>query len=58
VYDGSHWVELTTTSAILNIPKTVRVTDLCEQHPGLKELNQELDEAQEKFDAYLALVKE
>ena len=58
IYTGSNWVEITNATPILNIPGTVRVEDLCETHPGLKELKQQRDEAQEKFDAFLALVKE
>jgi len=27
-------------------------------HPGLSELKKELDEAQQRFDAYLALLRE
>jgi len=32
--------------------------ELCEKHPGLKELKEQLKEAQEKFAAYKALVQE
>jgi hypothetical protein len=34
------------------------VENLCKIHPGLQELKNQLDEAQKKFDVYLALVKE
>ena len=49
IFDGKVW--------IMMFDNHTSIFDLCRKHPGLKELKQELDEAQEKFDAYLALVR-
>lgn len=49
-FDGKKWVQFS------HVVPTV--DQLCEQHPGLAQLKSELDAAQAKFDAYLALVKE
>jgi hypothetical protein len=55
IYDGVRWHTL--MSVTLNA-KEFSVEELCDKHPGLADLKRELDEAKEKFDAYLALVKE
>lgn len=54
LYDGTNWVHLLGDPAV----KIYQSPDyLCTLHPGLAQLKQELDTAQEKFDAYLTLVK-
>jgi hypothetical protein len=56
VFDGNAWILITDFVADLP-PQGPTVEELCEQHPGLKELQDQLREAQEKFDSYLILVK-
>ena len=56
VYDGSNWIAI--NGQTLPFKKQQSIESLCEKHPGLAELKQELDEAQQKFDAYLALIRE
>lgn len=59
VYDGRFWIEITTfASPGAEMWNENSVEVLCEKHPGLAELKENLDEATEKFQAYLALVKE
>lgn len=54
VYDGRNWRDLQSGAVIVE----QTINDLCTKHPGLAELKRELEEAQHKFDVYLALVKE
>ena len=56
VYDGSSWVVI--NGQTIPFKKQQSIESLCEKHPGLAELKKELDEAQQKFDAYLALIRE
>jgi hypothetical protein len=53
VFNGSWWADVDTDE-----PQGPTVEELCEQHPGLKELKDKMDEATEKFNAYKALVQE
>lgn len=60
VYNGASWGALTTLAGRSPYPikKEESIDSLCDRHPGLAELKKELDAAQEKFDAYLALIRE
>ena len=55
VYNGAQWLSIGVSMPASPGPS---IDDLCEMHPGLAELRAELKEAQEKFEAYLALVRE
>lgn len=60
IYDGTAWVKI---SELARMSDQEKEDMLCEQHPGLKELRDLRDslqtaEANEKFEAYKALVKE
>ena len=58
IYDGITWVTIhPNISTPFEFPVGPSVEELCEKHPGLKELKDELDEAQAKFDSYLILVR-
>ena len=61
LYNGSIWVLMGGSVSISDFKRKLTAEDvetLCEKHPGLRELQDELKEAQEKFDMYLALVNE
>ena len=53
LYDGKDWIMTFDGES-----SKQSITKLCLKHPGLLDLKTQLDQAQEKFDAYLALVKE
>lgn len=57
IYTGLQWIEISSlpVSAVEDLQKTEE-EKLCEQHPGLAELREELKKAQEKFDTFKALV--
>jgi len=66
MFDGTQWVELALDPNSMEMMswqeevayEALIEAELCAQHPGLKELKDQLDEAREKFEAYKALVKE
>lgn len=56
VFTGQDWALF--GSELEKYNTSISIEKLCELHPGLDELKKELDNAQERFDAYLILVKE
>ena len=60
VFDGSAWIMLDSNSmSAMNYRDSVTYEkELCDKHPGLKELKEQLDAAKERYEMYKALVKE
>lgn len=58
VFDGTYWVELHSMMPAASQERKYTDDELCKLHPGLEQLKKEVKEAQERYDAYLALVKE
>lgn len=52
MFTGATWLKASIGNNALELDYLIKI------HPGLAELKEEVDAAQEKFDAYLALVKE
>ena len=53
LYDGKDWVMTFDSKSSQR-----SITELCIKYPGLLDLKKQLDEAQAKFDAFLALIEE
>ena len=63
IYDGTQWVLAAnggTMKSHWDEAESTMLSDseLCEKHPGLAELREELREAREKYEAYRALCQE
>ena len=60
IFDGIGWVTIDPNSSAAMTWRDEQEYEksLCEKHPGLKELKDQLDEAKEKYEMYKALVQE
>lgn len=60
VYTGSNWMNVANMSSDFFVPSRINAEEeiLLLTNPGLAELKQQAEEAEEKYRAYLALCKE
>lgn len=60
LFNGLAWIKVDPNSAAGMLWRDEQEYEkaLCEKHPGLKELKEQLDEAKEKYEMYKALVQE
>lgn len=61
-WSGRSWVAIDPGTFMSQEDESAREAaleeELCNKHPGLQELKEQLEEAREKFEAFKALVKE